>query len=176
MNWAALLNSPQQTTAGTALASSTTLTDISPVPQLSLPANYAGNGTAFLLRATGVFSTTGTPTLRLGFYYGAVAGVSLADTGTVTTASGVTNVQWVLEAVVTVRSNGATGTAWTQGTCAFGTSATAMSLLPLPGAAPTAVTVDTTAAKQVTVGAQWGTSSASNTVTCHSFQVVSLGY
>jgi hypothetical protein len=28
------------------------------------------------------------------------------------------------------------------------------------------VTWDTTAAKSITVGAQWGTSSASNTVTC----------
>ncbi len=32
-------------------------------------------------------------------------------------------------------------------------------------------TIDTTAAKALTIGAQWGTNSASNTITCHHFGV-----
>ena len=176
MNWAALLNSPQQTAAGTALASSTTLTDISPGPQYTLPANYSGNGTAFLLIASGIFSNTSTPTLKLGFYLGGVAGVSLADSGAVTTTTGATNWQWRMEAVVVIRSNGSTGTAWTQGVLHLGTSATVLAPIPLPAAAPSAVTIDTTTAKVISVGAQWGTSSSSNTTTCQGLQVVSLGY
>ena len=143
---------------------------------MTIPANFLGNGSCFHLRASGVFSTTTTPTLKLGFYYGGVAGVSLADSGAVTTASSVTNLQWILDVIMTIRSNGATGTAWTQGTLSLGTSATAMSTIPLPAAAPSAVTVDTTAAKLLTVGGQWGTANASNTVTCHGFQAISLGY
>lgn len=175
MDWAALLNSPQPTSAGTALASSVTLTDISAAPNFVLPANFLQNGSALRLTASGVFSNTSTPTLLLGFYYGGVAGVALAASSAITTTTGVTNVQWRLEATTTIRSTGSSGTAWTQGVLHLGTSATAWTVVPLPQAAPSAVTIDTTAAKALTVGAQWGTSSASNTVTCHSFYVESLG-
>jgi hypothetical protein len=175
MNWAALLNSPQQVAAGAAYNTSTTLTDVSPAPQLTLPANFLGNGSCFRLIGKGVFSTTGTPTLLLGFYYGGVAGTALAASAANTTATA-TNFQWEIDATVTIRTNGSAGTAWAQGHVLLGTAAATMSAFTLPGAAPAAVTVDTTAAKTVTVGAQWGTSSASNTLTCHQFLVESLGY
>lgn len=174
--WVAPLNPQNSGVAGTALASSTTLTDISAAPQYTLPANFAQltGSTGLRLTAGGVFSTTGTPTLLLGFYYGAVAGSALAATEAFTTASGVTNVQWRLEATLSFRTLGSSGTAWTQGWRFFGTAATTGTFGPLPGAAPAAVTVDTTAAKVISVGAQWGTSSASNTITCHSFLIESI--
>lgn len=173
MQWSAPLNPQNCGVAGAALASSTTLTDISATPQYTLPANFSqlAGATVFRLTAGGVFSTTGTPTLLLGFYYGAVAGSALAATEAFTTASGVTNVQWQLEALTTIRTLGSSGTAWTQGFRFFGTAATTGTFGPLPGAAPAAVTVDTTAAKVISVGAQWGTSSASNTITCHRFLI-----
>lgn len=176
MDWAALLNSPQPTSAGAALANSATLTDVSALPNWVLPANFCQNGSAFRLTARGVFSTTGTPTLTLGFYFGGVAGVALAASNAITTATTLTNVQFEIEATMTVRSTGTTGTAWTQGRVLLGTSATAFAVSPLPGAAPSAVTIDTTAAKAITVGAQWGTASASNTLTCHQFYFESVGY
>lgn len=175
MTWQALLNSPQPVAAGTALNTSATLTDISVAPPVTLPANFLVAGSALRFTAAGVFSNTATPTLILGVYYGGVAGVALAASSAVTTTTGATNWQWRFEVTTTIRSSGASGTAWSQGIMWLGTSATTFAAAPLPGAAPAAVTVDTTAAKTLTVGAQWGTSSASNTVQCHSFYVESLG-
>jgi len=37
------------------------------------------------------------------------------------------------------------------------------------------VTVDTTAAKVLSIGAQWSAASASNTVTLHGFTIESMG-
>lgn len=176
MSWEALLNSPQATAAGTALANSNTLTDISPTPNYTLPANFLQNGSALKFTAFGVFSTTVTPTLLLGIYYGGVASaVPLATTGAITTGSTVTNVPWRLELTATIRSTGSTGTAMSQGFCLFGTSVSAASFLPVPNTALATVTIDTTAAKALTVGAQWSAASASNTVTCHGFYIESLG-
>jgi hypothetical protein len=176
MTWEALLNSPQPTAAGTALHTSTTLTDISVAPQFTLPANFLLAGSALRFTAHGVFSNTGTPTLLLGIYYGGVAGVALAASAATTTTTGATNWKWRVRLETTIRSSGqATGTAWSQGELSLGTSATAMTTLALPGGTPAAVTVDTTAAKTLTVGAQWGTSSASNTITLHGFYIESLG-
>lgn len=176
MNWAALLNSPQQVAPGAAYNTSTTLTDVSPAPQFTLPANFLGNGSAFRVVASGIFSTTGTPTLLLGLYYGGVAGVALATTGAITTGSGVTNVPFRLEVDVNVYTNGATGTADASGVCFFGTSVSAVNTLPVPNTAQANVTIDTTAAKVLSLGAQWSASSASNTLTCRKFRVESLGY
>lgn len=175
MTWESLLNSPQPTTAGTALNTSTTLTDISQAPQFTLPANFLQAGSALRFTAFGVFSTTSTPTLLLGVYYGGVAGTALAATTAITTGSGVTNVPWRLELTTTVRTVGSSGTAMSQGFVDLGTSVSAVSHVPLPQAALATATIDTTAAKTLTVGAQWGTSSASNTITLHGFYVESLG-
>lgn len=173
--WSALLNSPQPTAAGTALANSTTLTDISQAPQFTLPANYLQAGSALRFTAFGVLSTTATPTILLGVYYGGVAGTALAVTPATTTGSGVTNVPWRLELTTTVRTTGSSGTAMSQGFWDLGTAVTAVTHLPLPGTALATVTIDTTAAKTLTVGAQWSAASASNTITLHGFYVESIG-
>src|SRR5262245_55298742 len=175
MVWNSLLNSPQPTAAGSALASSTTLTDISVSPAYTLPAKFLQAGSVLRFTAFGVFSTTGTPTLLLGVYYGGVAGTALATTGAITTGSGVTNVPWRLELTSTVRTTGSSGTAMSQGFCLFGTSVSASSFLPVPNTALATVTVDTTAAKVLSIGAQWSAASASNTVTLHNFFIESLG-
>jgi hypothetical protein len=176
MGWMSMLNSPSRKEAGAALATSTTLTDISAAPQFTLPASFLQEGSTLSLRAWGVFSTTATPTLLLGFYYGGVAGVALGTTGAITTATTLTNVPWRIQMDVDVWTDGTTGTAKTQGWCGFGTSVSAWSFLPIPNTANTGtVTIDTTAAKVLSVGAQWGTSSASNTITCHGFKVYSDG-
>jgi hypothetical protein len=175
MVWESLLNSPQPTSAGTPLANSTTLTDISVAPQFVLPANFLQGGSAMRFTAFGVFSTTATPTLLLGVYYGGVAGTALASTGAIATGSAVTNVPWRLELVTTIRTVGSSGTAISQGTYNMGTSVSAWNSLPIPNTALATVTVDTTAAKALTIGAQWSAASASNTVTLHGFQIESLG-
>jgi hypothetical protein len=177
--WESTLNSPGLG-AGAALASSVILTDISPAPQLVLPANFLYVGQALRLTANGVFSTTATPTLLLGFYFGGVAGgtgsPALAINGAVATASGVTNVPWRLELTSTVRAvgSGTTGSIISQGFQYLGTTVAAWAVTPLPITAMAAVGVDTTKAQAITVGAQWGASSASNTITCHQFLVEAL--
>lgn len=175
MTWASLLNSPQPTAAGTALASSTTLTDVSVAPQFVLPANFLQAGSALRFTAFGTFSNTATPTLLLGVYYGGVAGVALAATGATTTTTGATNWPWRVELTTTIRTVGSSGTAISQGFVDLATSLTAVTRIPIPATALATVTVDTTAAKALTIGAQWGTSSASNTLTLHGFQIESLG-
>ena len=176
--WMTLLNSPSRKEAGTALANSTTLTDITPAPQFQLPAMFLQEGSTLSLRAHGVFSTTtGPPTLLLGFYYGGVAGTALGTTGAFTTTASVTNVPWRIQLDVDVWTDGTTGTCKTQGWAGMGTTGvTAWSFVPIPNTANTGtVTIDTTTAKNITVGAQWSAASASNTVTCYGFKVFSDG-
>lgn len=174
-SWEAHIGGPAPGVAGTALASSTTLTDISPAPQITMPANFLDYvGACCRLTSFGVFSTTGTPTLLLGFYYGGVAGTAIAATAASATGSGVTNVPFRLEYTFTVRSIGATGTIIGQGFALIGTAVTAVGTTPLPVTALATVTIDTTAAKAITTGAQWGTNSASNTITCHGHTVESV--
>lgn len=175
MTWEALLNSPQPTTAGAAYNTSVTLTDVSPAPQYVLPANFLQAGSALRFTAYGVLSTTATPTILLGIYYGGVAGVALAASTAITTGTGLANAPWRLQLTTTVRTTGTAGTAMSQGELNLGTSVSAWGTVPIPQIALATVSIDTTAAKALTVGAQWGTSSASNTLTVHGFQVESMG-
>jgi hypothetical protein len=165
-------------TDGAAFASSTTLTDISPNPQLGLSAGYGLKGLTLRLRASGIFSTTGTPTLKLGFYWGGVAGVSLGVSPATTTGSGAASWPWLMEWWGTIRSIGSSGQTMGMGFILLGTSlsafAAAVPLVPTSGSANAVSTTNTTVAQNVTVGAQWGTSSASNTITLQNYTVEDL--
>lgn len=165
---------PVNTSDGTALASSTTLTDISPVPQITIPANFLVPGSRLEVEASGKFSNTGTPTLLLGVYWGGVAGTKLAATGATTTTTAATNWPWRIKANIDVRAIGTSGSFVTTGFVWLATSLTAFSTIPIDAAAVAAVSVDTTTAKTLTIGAQWGTSNASNTTTCVSVMVKSV--
>jgi len=164
---------PLHITDGAALANTTTLTDISTLPQKQLPAYTLEQGVEIELKAWGQFSTTtGPPTLLLGFYYGGVAGVALATTGAITTTASVTAVPWILTYHGRVRLTGTSGQIVGTGHCHFATSLTAYSDFALPTtAAARTVTIDTTIVKTITVGAQWGTPSTLNTVTCNDLSV-----
>jgi hypothetical protein len=169
--WSATLG-PFTSADGTALASSTTLTDISTAPQLILPANTLEIGQRIRLDADITFSTTGTPTLLLGFYYGGVAGSALAASSAITTGSGAASWSARLRYRGKVTAIGSSGSIIGHGTLELGTSLTAFTVRPIPEvAASRTVTIDTTAAKALTVGAQWGTNSASNTLVCNDFTV-----
>jgi hypothetical protein len=163
---------PFHTADGAAYASSTTLTDVSPTPPIVLPANLLELGSELEIRAAGQFSNTGTPTLLLGIYYGAVAGAALAASSAVTTTTGAAAWPWMLEYRGVVRSIGTAGSINGQGRLYLGTALTAFTTRPIPETlAARTVTIDTTTAKSITVGAQWGTSNASNTLTCNDISV-----
>lgn len=171
--WEACLNVPA-VGAGTALASSTTLTDISPAPQLVLPANYMYGGQRFRIEAYGIHSTTGTPTLLLGAYYGGVAGTLLAATAANATASGAASYPWQLRLNIRVATIGSSGTVWCSGWAKVGSSLTALTEYALPSSQTQPITINTTTANALTIGAQWGTSSASNTITCEDAYIEAL--
>jgi len=173
--WRSLVGNQVGLGAGTALASSTTLTDISPAPQVVIPANYLFVGQRIRMHAFGIFSTTSTPTLLLGAYYGGVSGTLLAATTTITTGSGAASWPWTLDLDIFVRTAGATGTVWCNGIVNLGTALSTMAASFIPVTQTQPITIATTTANALTVGAQWGTSSASNTITCEDLYVETLG-
>jgi hypothetical protein len=167
-------NSPGEG-AGAAYNTSTTLTDVSAAPQYmsqTYGAMYVGQ--RWRLTAHGIFSTTSTPTLLLGFYYGGVAGTALAATAATTTGSAAAAWPWRLELLMSVRSLGSSGTVWCQGWVDFPTSLTALTRTAIPLTNAQLVTVNTTTNSALTTGAQWGTSSASNTLTCEDMIIEQL--
>lgn len=159
---------PFHTADGAAHANSVALTDISPTPPIVLPANLLEAGSEIELEAHGQFSTTGTPTLLLGFYYGGIAGIALAASAAITTGSAAAAWPWMMRYRGVVRALGSAGSIQGEGHLMLGTSLTALALHAIPTTqALRTVAIDTTAAKSLTVGAQWGTANAANTITCN---------
>jgi hypothetical protein len=172
-SWRAVLNSPG-VGAGTPLANSAVLTDISPAPQLVLPANFLYAGQRLRLTASGIYSTTGAPTLLLGGYFGGVAGTLLAATAANAAATGAAAFPWQYFLDIYVRAIGSSGSLWCNGRASVGSSLTAYTDYALPSSQTQPVAVNTTAANALTIGAQWGTASASNTITCEDLYVEAL--
>lgn len=168
---------PFHNASGTSYNTSVTLTDVSTAPQVTLPGMSLGIGAELELNAAGFFSNTGTPTLLLGFYYGGVAGVALAASTAITTTTGAASWPWQLYYRGVVRSIGTSGQIVGQGRLYLGTSLVALTLRAIPEtAAARTVTIDTTVSKTVTVGAQWGTSSASNALVCDDISVKAINF
>lgn len=175
LTWEQLLD-PHPTARGAAKNTFTAFQDVSPLPLPALAANDLKVGTKIILEADGEFSTTLTPTLQLGFIYGATAGaaggVTIAASAAITTVSGAASFPWHMRYLGIVTAVGTSGTLYGSGILDLGTSLTALSPNALPiTAAARSVTIDTTAAKLIGVGAAWGTSSASNSVTVDVFNV-----
>jgi hypothetical protein len=158
---------------GTAFNTFTTFQDISPAPQLLIPQNLLEVGLELDLEAWGEVSATGTPTFQLGFWFNTAATVLAQNalTALVTTAAA-----WPWYARWTGRlraaAGGSTGGSWQgQGEVAVGGSLTAwQSGFPCPMPTTKAlrtVACDVTQARAVGVGAGFGASSGSNTVTCN---------
>ena len=154
------------TADGTAVANTTTETII--FPNITVPANYLQDGRVLRLKAFGKLSTTGTPTITFAIRFGGVSGTLLATTEAITNGSGVSNVNWSIEALIQVRSNGSSGTLLVMGEAKVHTSSTAVSqnVFGVSGYdAPAAVTVDLTADTALSITADWSAASASNTLT-----------
>jgi hypothetical protein len=158
---------PFHTAAGAAYNTSVTLTDVSPTPPKVLPGyTLLEPNMELFVEAWGSFSNTGTPTLLLGVYYGGVAGVALAATTAVTTTTGAASWPFHIEYHGKVTAVGSAGQIRGYGWIDLPTSLTVGTRRSIPEtAAARLVTIDTTVAKAITIGAQWGTSSASNTLT-----------
>ena len=179
MSYRQLLNLNYGNTAsGAAYASSTSLTDVTADPQFPLPANQFPVGGTCVLFAHGIISTTGTPTIKLGFYYGGIAGVALGVSPATATGNNAASWPWILRWQGSVRTIGGSGTIMGIGELLLGTSlsvfAASIPLVPTSGAANAVQTIDTTTTKPITVGAQWGTNNAANTLLLQGFTVEDL--
>ena len=170
------------TGSGTAIASSTTETIL--FPNVTVPANYMQDGRALRITAYGRWGATGTPTYTWAIRWGGVGGTVLASSG-VTTVSAQTAAQWKIDAILQTRSNGSTGTIFTQGMAIMGT-ATAPTfgtvanygVVDFMGSAgiatPAAVTVDLTADTALSLTIDFSASDAANAVTGHIYLLESL--
>lgn len=176
--WANVLD-PHPIARGSAVNTFTTAKDVSPTP---LPVSYANElkiGTKVQLEAVGEISTTGTPTFRVGFAYGITSiggllstGVELAASDLVATGSGAASWSWHINYFGIVTQPGATGVIYGHGFIDLSSSLTAAATKPIPvTAAARSKTIDTTAMKTWHVFAEWGTSSASNSITVDYFSV-----
>lgn len=168
------------TSAGTAIATSTTETIL--FPNVTIPANYMAGGRVLRLRAWGAYGTTATPTLTFSLRWGGVAGTVMSKSGAAVTTSAtgggasMTSL-WSFEALIQTRSDGATGTLFTCGevilyTATVGTAGTVTNYgMPVVlasgstgGTTPVAVTCDLTADTALSFTATWGTSNAANSI------------
>lgn len=145
-----------------------------PLPKSA--ANELKIGTKVVIEAWGEFSTTGTPTLQIGAIYnattGAAGGTALAQSAQITTGSAAASWPWHYRAGGTVTAVGTSGVLYIHGILDLGTSLTAIAASPAPvTAAARSVTVDTTVAANWGIGATWGTSSASNSITVDTFNI-----
>lgn len=139
-------------------ASETTLVSSTGIGGVELLKNGFTVGKTYRVSGAGVFSNTGTPTLTLKVKFGSTV---ILSTGAVTTVTGATNREFTFSGLITVKSLGASGTASAQGS--FVEYASTAVVYPMTNSST--VTVDTTANQTVGVTAQWGASSASNTIT-----------
>lgn len=137
------------------------------IGSLTLPANFLTVGKTLKLRAWGVYGTKAPAvgTFDIRFKYGSTTLITLSPTLT----GSLTNQMWEAEFELTCRTTGATGTVFPQGEVELFTSTTASGLIV---AGPTGTTtINTTASSKIDITADWGTSNASNTITCNNFTV-----
>lgn len=163
------------TSDGTAVANTTTETII--FPNVTVPANYMQDGRTLRLTAYGKLSTTGTPTITFAIRWGGVTGTVLATTEAITCASGASNTMWFVQAYITTRTNGATGTLFVTGNTTVNlTSSTQTSqVFGVSGFdAPAAVTVDLTADTALSLTADWSAQDAANTLTGNQYYIESI--
>lgn len=146
-----------------------------------IPAVFFNDGTygkCFRVTARGVFSTTGTPTLifkaRLGTTQGStyLSGTAIGTTGTITTASTITNAKWKLEFLMHCYTPG-----YGTNNCTLSGAGEVESMIGFatpfrydiePTTPPTGTwtaTIDAALTQWLNLTVTWSASSASNTIT-----------
>lgn len=149
----------------------TQMTQISPIPDVVVPANTLTPGTALKVQASGRFGTNGTPTLTFALYWGSIAsGVQICSTAALTTFTSANSSVFRVQFDMLVRTEGSTGSAWTTGDVTGITSTTQVANAPPSQAA--AITIDTTTAKQLVLGAAFSAQHGLNDIVIDNWQVV----
>lgn len=154
-----------------------------------LPANFYlpsyGVGKTLLVKAFGVLGTTSTPNLTIGVSANTTQGTYnssgvLATTAANAMSSGVSNVPWELDVLITCVSTGSGGTFLSDGMFKVYnaiTSATAWGAYRCSSSTAnpnTAYSLSTETAYYLEVFATWGTSSASNLIQVYNVAVLGI--
>lgn len=148
------------------------LTELSPTPQVVIPApmlnEFAGKKLSF--QAAGFYTTSATAgTFNWGIYIGAAGAIgsmtAIGTTGLISYVVSQTNRAWRLEGEVQIRTVGSSGTCIAMGDVSNATSGAKDMLFT--AAAGTAA-IDTTSARAIALGI---TPSAAQSVTCRYFNV-----
>lgn len=157
--------------SNTAVANTTTRTNLwNPALWTPISAFDERAGKAYILRAGGIISTTGTPTIIFNPTFGQSAtpatNVALGATTTFTLGT-VTNAPWSAEFILTVRSLGmaaagatVTGNGWV---IVGGAAAAVSQTVAMGSSVPT--NADNTTAQGLVLDVTWGAASPSNTIT-----------
>jgi hypothetical protein len=169
---------PFPTAIGAAFNTFTSRLDVSPQPLPVIQGYILRLGAKIKIEAEGEFSTTGTPTLALGFYIGTAAGAIttvIAESGAITTGSGAASWPWRLEYRGIITALGVTGQCVGSGNLELGTSLTALSDFAIPATlALRTIVWDTTIARAIGVCATYSVSSISNAVKTYNHSVLIL--
>jgi hypothetical protein len=162
-----------------AIASTTTATRLwlpgmhwTPVPAGDMKA-----GKQYIVEAGGVWGNTSTPTIIITPRIGTAETTSDATLGasvTFTTTAGYSASNWYLRFLFGVRSLGIGASGATVYGNGFFVSSFASTSLALTFGGTAAATVDQTVNNALTMWWTWGTSNASNTITCHWVSMRSL--
>jgi hypothetical protein len=142
-------------------------------------------GKVYKVNAYGAWGNTGTPTIiwtpRWGTSTTQATNVTLGASATLTTITGITALPWYLEFIGTVLTSppgATTATFKGRGIVFLGIPATSSQTVQPLQFGGTSATVDTsgqgTAGSGIQITVTWGTSSASNTVTCDNYILRSL--
>ncbi len=145
---------------------------------------FLKEGSCWEQEAMGVISTTVTPTIAFGTYWGVVQGTIttvLGITATITTASGLANIDWYYKVMGrTVAGSGSTSTIictgylWGNIEALGATGATEPTQAVKNATPPTAVTSDISSQVFIDLKGTWGTSSASNSITVNYYKLQSV--
>ena len=156
-------------TADTNVSASTTETTLTGtgVGPSTLPASFFMAGKTLRVRARGTLSSTAVPgtfEIRLRMYSSA-GYVAILDTGAQTVTGSLVDRSWWLDGDLTCRTTGASGTVMAN-SGGFQYYSAVTGLTGFDTANRTATTLDTTVVQTPGLTAQWGTSNASNSITC----------
>jgi hypothetical protein len=177
-NWEEAVAS--STVNGTAIANSTTEGLL--FPSVNLPGGYMAGGRTLAIRAMGKLSNIVTTPGNLTFAirWGGVAGTILAQTSALalnTTAQ--TDIMWRIEMEIITRADGSSGSLLAMGMVAVAQLATTVpNFMGSAGGAstntPAAVTVDLTAATDLSLTAKFSIANAGNSITGMNYVLESL--
>ena len=178
------------TAAGTAVANNT---ETILIPNTTIPANFLQDGRCLRFTASGAYGThSATMDQYIALRWGGVAGTVISKTAlnmlTASMGGGASmTANWYLEGIIQTRSNGSSGTLFTNGLVTYnsatlatgGTIANYGMTVPLVsgasgGTTPVVATVDLTADTALSLTVKWNTTNAANSIRCDLFHIEAL--